>query len=89
MDQVNYTQEEADFMREKSLSIVNKNNNLSLRMDDVEIHFYRLDGISNKIYKVAVKPKNEESSYDLFFKIFGRISSKYFLKENQNWFILK
>lgn len=76
MDQINYTQEEADFMREKSLSIVNKNNNLTLRMDEVDIQFHRLDGISNKIYKIDVKPKDEENSYDLFFKIFGRISSK-------------
>jgi hypothetical protein len=79
MDEVNYTQEEAEFMKEKSLKIVSKNNNLSLKMDDVEIHFFRLDGISNKIYKVTVKPKNQENSYELFFKIFGRISSKLFL----------
>ena len=78
MDEVNYSQEEAEFMKEKSLKIVSKNNNLSLKMDDVEIHFNRLDGISNKIYKVTVKPKNQENSYELFFKIFGRISSKLF-----------
>ncbi len=83
MDNENYySLEEALFMKEKSLNVVNKNNNLNLNIDDVEFDFHKLDGISNKIFKISIKPKNHENCYYLFFKIFGKISS------NKNFYIL-
>lgn len=76
MDLMAYSEEEAKFMKEKSLGVINRINNSFLRLDDVNFEFHRLDGISNKIFKVSIINKNDKSQNDLFFKIFGRISSK-------------
>lgn len=76
METINYTREEAKFMEEKSLSVLNSTHNLNLKLENVEIKFNRLEGISNKIFDVEVKT-SEGQVYDLFFKLFGKISSKY------------
>ena len=57
---------------------MNKTKNLNLSLDDVDIKLQRLEGISNKIYNVQIKTnskKEQEQEFDLFFKIFGKISS--------------
>jgi hypothetical protein len=74
METINYTREEENFMKEKSIEIINKTHNINLELKDVDIKLKRLEGISNKIYNIQIKEK--ENSYDLFFKLFGKISSK-------------
>ena len=88
METINYTEEEEEFMREKSLAIMNKTKNLNLSLDDVDIKLQRLEGISNKIYNVQIKTnskKEQEQEFDLFFKIFGKISSN--INKNNKKFI--
>lgn len=73
MEGINYTKEEKNFMEEKSLEIINKENNLNLSKEEVQIKFNRLEGISNKIFDVNIILKNGEI-FHLFFKLFGKIS---------------
>jgi len=78
MDHELSTNEEYDFIKDKCLGVLNKVIGTNLKMNDIEFLFNRLDGISNKIYKVSVKSKNAQIVLDLFFKFFGKISSENF-----------
>jgi len=89
MDHEDCTKEEANFIKEKCLGVVNKTKNLNLNLDEVEFAFYRLDGISNKIFRVTTKSENPQFEFDLFFKLFGKISSRNFIIFNFLFFIYR
>lgn len=69
------------FIHKKSLEIFQKINEIKLNDEDVEISKTSLSGISNTIFKVSIKYKENDSSHSsikinsIFFKVFGKIST--------------
>lgn len=67
--------DEDAFIKEKSLEVFGKLNNMNINGDEVIIEKKRLSGISNTIYRIQIKHPQIKFKIDsLFFKIFGRIS---------------
>jgi hypothetical protein len=71
-------EEEKAFIRTKASIFFKKENEIEFNANEVEFDMQRLSGISNLIFKVQIlSDKHKFEVVDtVFFKIFGRISSK-------------
>lgn len=69
-----------DFIKEKALDIFSKLNDCDLDKNTSKIECTKLEGLSNEIYKVEILVKDDENIKikEVFFKIFGKISCKFF-----------
>jgi hypothetical protein len=68
-----------EFIKKKCFEVFAKINDIMIDETNFNLEFSKLDGLSNEIYKVTLISNNstEIPIKHLFFKYFGKVSSKF------------